>query len=59
MCAYQNNGYENRKDYLACLADDFGLELSTVYALASMLGEGEDFDGLVSSLEDLSMLEDF
>jgi hypothetical protein len=57
MCAYQNNGYENRKDYLTCLADDFGLELSTVFALASMLGEGEDFDGLVSSLEDLSMLE--
>ena len=59
MCAYQNNGYENRKDYLTCLADDYGVELSTVIALASMLGKEEDFDGLLAELSDLSMLGGF
>lgn len=50
---YKKNGYKNRQDYLEQLADDYGVELSTVMALADVLGEGEDFDGLVSSLEDM------
>lgn len=49
---YIDNGYDSRGDYLEALADDLGIDLSTVYMLADMLGPNEDFDGLVTSLED-------
>ena len=49
---YQEHGYENRKEYLMSLADDFGIDEEVVFAMASMLGKSEDFDGLVTSLED-------
>ena len=49
---YQQNGYENRKDYLECLAVDYCVPLSVVYEIAAILGENEDFDGLIFSLED-------
>jgi len=48
---YQQNGYDSRDDYLQCLADDYNLPLEFVYNLADML-EGEEFDGLISALED-------
>ncbi len=48
------NGYKNRKDYLENLALDMGIEKDIVFSLASLLGSVEDFDGLVSSLEDYS-----
>jgi len=41
-----------RKEYLNGLAEDFGIDKHTVYTLASMLGENEDYDGLVVALED-------
>lgn len=53
MNLYEENGYENRKDYLKCLAEDFDIKLSIIISLAKLLGEDEDFDGLVSALEDL------
>ena len=53
MSTYTDNGYENRRDYLECLADDMGVDKQTVFALASVLGPSEDFDGLVSHLEDI------
>lgn len=49
---YQQNGYENRREYLEELADSYGIHISTVLILADMLGPSEDFDGLVSTLED-------
>lgn len=49
---YTENGYESRKHYLKCLSEDYGLPYSTVVTLAQMLGKSEDFDGLISSLED-------
>jgi hypothetical protein len=49
---YQEKGYVNRKDYLKCMSEDYGVPLETVYALADLLGKDEDFDGLISSLED-------
>lgn len=52
MNIYQENGFENRRAYLIDLADQFGIEASTVFALAGILGPTEDFDGLVTSLED-------
>jgi hypothetical protein len=55
---YQAHGFENRRAYLESLADDFGLDKSTVFAIASVLGRSEDFDGLVSELDDLSLQGD-
>ena len=52
MSIYIENGYKNRRDYLDSLAEDFGIEKQTVYAMASILGSNEDFDGLVTALED-------
>ena len=49
---YQMNGYENRKEYLIAMAEEFGVDEETVFLLADMLGEDEDFDGLISMLED-------
>ena len=52
MSIYTEQGSENRKDYLNCLAEDLGIDRETVYVAASMLGPNEDFDGLVTTLED-------
>jgi len=49
---YKQHGFENREEYLASIADDMGLEEYDVGVLADLLGEGEDFDGLISTLED-------
>ena len=53
---YLENGYADRDDYLNCLAEDYGVSIEDVYSLADMLGEKEDFDGLVSALEDAECL---
>ena len=53
---YQENGYANRDDYLTCLSEDYGISIEDVYSLAEMLGENEEFDGLVSALEDAEMI---
>jgi hypothetical protein len=50
MNAYQANGYRDRKDYLESLCEEYPRTI--VYALAGVLGASEDFDGLVTSLED-------
>ena len=52
MTIYEEKGYKDREDYLRCLADDFGLDNDTVFMAADLLGPSEDFDGLVTSLED-------
>jgi hypothetical protein len=49
---YQENGYTDRKDYLQCMSDMYGVPLDVVESLADVLGESEMFDGLVSALED-------
>ena len=53
---YQENGYADRGDYLTCLSEDYGVSIEDVYSLAEMLGESEDFDGLVCALEDAEMI---
>ena len=52
MNIYQENGYKSRMDYLECLADDYGVSLDTVIVLSDLLGSSEDFDGLVTAIED-------
>ena len=54
MTVYQENGYKDRADYLRCLAEDYGVDLLMVTELAELLGEQEDFDGLVSAVDDYS-----
>ena len=49
---YNENDFENRKEYLKSLSEDYGIDFEVVEALADMLGESEDFDGLISALED-------
>lgn len=49
---YEAAGYPSRRAYLEGLADDYGVDIETVLVLASALGPSEDFDGLVSELED-------
>ena len=53
---YQENGYADRDDYLTCLSEDYGVSIEDVYSLAEMLGEHEDFDGLVSALENIESM---
>lgn len=49
---YNENGYENRIDYLRHMAQDYDVPTKDVYALADLLGPSEDFDGLVVALQD-------
>ena len=49
---YNENGYADRADYLNSLAEDYGIPAEAVLALAEVLSPDEDFDGLVSNLED-------
>ena len=52
MTIYQEHGFENRAEYLRDLADTMGVDFRTVAIMADLLGPDEDFDGLVTSLED-------
>lgn len=51
MSIYERNGYEDRNHYLEVLALEYGLDFESVYFLAQMLGEGDDFDGLLIAIE--------
>jgi hypothetical protein len=43
-----------RKEYLLGLAEDYGIARADVFAIADLLGESEDYDGLLSMLADYS-----
>ena len=58
MNIYQENGYTSRKDYLQSLAEEYGVDYQTVACLASLLGSSEDFDALVSAVEDVAMAQE-
>jgi hypothetical protein len=51
---YIENGYNNRVDYLKSLANDYAIDFIIVKEMAIQLGMSEDFDGLISFLEDMS-----
>ena len=53
MTIYEEMGYSSRKEYLNSLAEDYGVGFYQVFALADLLGQEEDFDGLISALEDM------
>ena len=51
---YKEQGYENRTDYLLGLAEEYGIDPEMVFVAADMLGPNEDFDGLVTTIQDES-----
>jgi hypothetical protein len=55
MTIYTENGYANRKEYLDELREDYGSDM--VNTLITVLPASEDFDGLVTALED--SIDDF
>lgn len=55
MSIYTEEGYSNRKEYLESLADEYGISIENVLMAADMLGPDEDFDGLITTLEDMSL----
>ena len=52
MTIHTENGYKSRADYLRCMSEEYGVPINTVQMLADLLGENEDFDGLVTALAD-------
>jgi hypothetical protein len=53
MNIYIEEGYQSRRHYLECLSEDMGISKETVFMTASILGSSEDFDGLITTLEDM------
>ena len=49
---YVFNGFKDRDDYLRHVAREMGFSMNDVRMVADMLGPDEDFDGLVTELED-------
>lgn len=54
MTIYQEHGHANRRAYLESLCEEY--PRSFVFALADMLGPSEDFDGLITGLEDAAAM---
>lgn len=50
---YVSNGFKDREEYLQHLADEYGVPLDMVETVAETLGETEDFDGLVTAIQDM------
>lgn len=54
MSRYKRKNYSNRREYLDWLAERYGVDRADVVLLSSILGTDQDFDGLPSTLADLS-----
>jgi hypothetical protein len=54
MNKYQELGYSSRRQYLESLADDYGVPIEQVILTANIYGPSEDFDGLVSTVQDIA-----
>jgi hypothetical protein len=55
-CPYRSAGYADRKDYLNSLHDEYGADI--VNAVTACLPASEDFDGLITALEDWAEQEE-
>jgi len=56
MSIYTDNGYANRKEYLDELREEYG---NLVDILIGVLPSSEDFDGLLTALEDAAESEEY
>jgi hypothetical protein len=54
---YNANGYKDREEYLQSLTKAYGIDMTTVRMVSDMLGPSEDFDGLVTELEDFAEMD--
>lgn len=54
---YQSKGYADREDYLNSLRDTYGAD--AVNAFISFMPPSEDFDGLITDLEDYTSGDNF
>jgi hypothetical protein len=52
MSIYTERGFKNRKEYLEAVSREYDLPEEMVFATADLLGESEDFDGLLSMCAD-------
>jgi len=59
MNIYQEHGFDTRQEYLESLADDYGVEIEQVKVAAELLGEEEDFDGLLTELSSIQQLNQY
>jgi len=59
MSIYQEHGFDTRQEYLESLADDYGVEIAQVKVAAELLGEEEDFDGLLTELSSIQQLNQY
>ena len=50
MSIYTDKGYKSREDYLDSLANDYDVDINLVLIAATMLGDKQDFDRLVSTV---------
>lgn len=55
--AYTDRGYRDRDHYLHDLAEAYDVPLDAVIAMSEVLGQDEDFDGLVSMVDEQSPVE--
>ena len=55
MDIYQDFGYDSRDHYLRVIAEKYGIKIDTVLYLAEILGDNEDFDGLLTMLEEIEI----
>jgi hypothetical protein len=51
---YLERGFASRAEYLKSLSEEYEVGIEEVQAIADLLGPTEDFDGLVSALEDFT-----
>ena len=57
MSIYTDKGYKSREDYLDSLASDYDVDINLVLIAATMLGDKQDFDRLVSTVRILPFEE--
>lgn len=53
MSIYTEKEYKDRQNYLNSVSDEYGVDINIVNTLADVLGPSEDFDGLISVLQDI------
>ena len=52
---YEEHGCKNRDEYIRDLANENDVDAGVAFAMADLLGENEDFDGLVTTIEDIGL----
>jgi len=55
MSIYTDKGYKSREDYLNSIAADYEVDINLVLIAATMLGDKQDFDRLVSTIRILPL----